>query len=299
MYKGTVFKVKRAFFLTVILLPYWGKAQFVVTDPSNTVIVANQTTQISQAISALKQGQQMYQSIRQEGQQLEYIKNYMQDAENRLKNIGSIKDLKLNDLETILDKVLCLKAGNYMYQSVHFMDIVSSIRNAYGKCANTDVFKLTFAGVKKQLVEQFGNQNQSMGDFFGQLSSDNLVQKQNELEISISNAHDFDMTTQNNDKELKLELAFKYKDLSDELMKMSDELSKAINAQGVAGVQVDPGQRLSLMAKAMDYQLKSVAYEEKSAALMKDAGELSKEDTRYFNNYQKQIQLAMILKFRS
>src|ERR1035437_716560 len=127
-------------------------AQGILAVPGQATMIANQGTQISQqatsiatAVQVLKTAEATYGSLQAAGQQLVYIKNYMQQADENLKNLGNIKNLQLNQISTFLNEVLCIKGGNRFYQ-LSFPNIVSLFMAAIGKCDNTDVFNATWAG---------------------------------------------------------------------------------------------------------------------------------------------------------
>src|SRR5580700_9506304 len=103
----------RALMISVLVfLCLHADAQGVLAVPGQATMIANQGIQISQqataianAVQLLKTAEATYGTLQAEGQQLVYIRNYMQEASDNLKNLGNIKNLQLNQIETFLDEV--------------------------------------------------------------------------------------------------------------------------------------------------------------------------------------------------
>lgn len=275
------------------------KAQLAVYDPQNTMVVANQATQISQAIEILKQTKASVAQAKQSVEQLNYIRQYMENAADNLQKVGNIKDLKINQIENILDRILCLKGGARYYQSIKFLNIVNMIRGAYGKCDNNSLFKITWGGVTKSINEEIGSSQKNLNGFVKQYTTQqDIVNKTKQVDAYIEQAYTVQQAGSNYSEETKLELANKYKEISDELMKLSHELSGALNQEGSNVIEVTKGERLALMSKAMDYQLKSIEYEEKYAQLLKEATELSDNDRKEIANYKRALAIREFAMFK-
>ena len=222
----------------------------------------------------------------------------MQQADENLKNLGNIKNLQLNQIATFLNEVLCIKGGNRFYQ-LSFPNIVSLFMAAIGKCDNTDVFNATWAGVTKNFNEQINASGQNLNQYAAQFGSPQaMIDQNNQVNSSLTTAYSAQQVGNSYDEQTKEELASKYKTMSDDLMKMSHELNQALNMEGSDAVQVTKGERLMLMAKAMDYQMKAMEYEEKYASLLKEGTELSQNDKDEMANYQRAMGIRQMVMFQ-
>ncbi len=280
-------------------------AQGVLAVPGQATMIANQGIQISQqataianAVQLLKTTETTYATLQAEGQQLVYIKNYMQEASDNLKNVGSIKNLQLNQIESFLDGLLCLKGGNRYYQ-LSFLNIVNLITGALGKCDNTNVFNATWAGMTKNLNEQMSASSQNLNQYVAQFSSQqSMIDQNNKVNTSLDTAYSAQQVGNSYNEQTKVELALKYKAMSDDLMKMSHELNQALNLEGTDAIQVTKGERLMLLAKAMDYQMKAMEYEEKYAQLLNEGTAFSQNDKSEIANYQRAMGIHEMVMFR-
>jgi hypothetical protein len=280
-------------------------SQGVLAIPGQTAMIANQAIQIGQqataiakAVEILKTAESTYQTVKQENQQLVYIKNYMQEAAENLKHLDNIRYLKLNQIETFLNQVLCLKGENRYYRQ-NFVNIVNLITGAYNKCNDTGVFKMSWGGIVKNFNEQLGSSGKGLNSFVGQFKSQQaLIDQNNLVNSSFQSAYSTQQVGSNYDEETRIELAMKYKQMSDDLMKMSHELNQTLNQEGNEAVQVTKGERLELMAKAVDYQMKALEYEEKYAELLKGGTALSENDRNEMVNYGRAMGIHEMLMFR-
>ena len=280
-------------------------SQGVLAVPGQATMIANQGIQISQqataianAVQLLKTAEATYGTLQAEGQQLVYIRNYMQEASDNLKNLGNIKNLQLNQIETFLDEVLCIKGGNRYYQ-LSFLNIVNLIMGAFGKCDNTNVFNATWAGMTKNLNEQLSARGQNLNQYVNQFGNQQaIIDQNNKVNISLDTAYSAQQVGNSYNEQTKVDLAMKYKSMSDDLMKMSHELNQILNLEGADAVQVTKGERLLLMAKAMDYQMKAMEYEEKYAQLLNEGTAFSQNDKTEMANYQRAMGVHEMVMFR-
>ena len=126
------------------------KAQMVVSDPAQNIqsatIISQNASILSEAVQTFHQLQQTYSQGQASYTEFVQMKNYLENAEERLKNIGDIKDLKLNNVGAILDKVLCIKQGNYFPKAIKFSDIISRMKAAFLNCSNLALYDKTYCG---------------------------------------------------------------------------------------------------------------------------------------------------------
>ena len=236
--------------------------------------------------------------MKQTTQQLVYINQYMQEAANNLKQIGSIKDLQINNINQFLDELLCLKQTNRYYQSIDFSTLINSIKLAIGNCDNQALFNVSWGGVTKNLKEEIGNAQTNSYGILKNLSADQLATKSVDVDASMEQAYQFQQVGSNYNEATNLELANKYKKFSDNLMNLSQQLSQALNQIDAGLIEATKAERLELMAKSMDYQLKAMEYEEKYAQLLEKASALSHNDNHFLSTYKKDIGIKQIVLFR-
>ncbi len=281
------------------------KGQGVLAIPGQSVMITNQATQISQqttaiakAVELLKLTQSAVQTLQTQENQLNYMKNYMQEAEENLKHLDNIKNLKINQIENLLDAVLCVKGGDRYFQ-LRFPSLVNLIKSFYGKCDNTDLFNLTWAGVTKKFNESMGSTVKNVNAFVSQFNTQqSVIDQNNRMNTNLKTAYSIQQVGSSYQEQTQVELAMKYKQMSDELMKMSHQLNQALNLEGEDAVQVTKGERLLLLSKAMDYQLKSLEYEEKYAELLKEGTALSPNDRKELSGYHQAMGMNEVLMFR-
>ena len=282
--------------ILLVVLPLTSQAQ--VLDPTNLAIVTNQTTQISQALQMLKQSQTALDQTRQATQQLVAINQYMQNANQEIKQLGSIKDLQLNKLDLLLDKILCIKQGNWYLQLPNLSGYLSLLFKGFNLCDNTELFNVTWAGMAKQMNLEIGFSGKAgLGITRGQ-TVDQLAASAQALDVKMEQAYTMEQIGTGYNDEATLTLALKYKSISDDLMKTSQELSAALNVEGDKVIEANKSDRLQLMAKAMDYQLKALEYHEKYCNLLQQATRLKPNDKNVIINYKRNLSLAQILAFR-
>lgn len=284
--------------LSLLALLFTGSmhAQFVTTDVTQTAQNAAMITQnaelIKNSIEQFKQMKKIYDQGRESYKEFVQIKDFIANAEERLKNIGDIKQLRLNNINMILEKIFCIKQGNYFPVSLRFADIVAQIKSAFLNCDNTQVYNKTYSGVLQRFDSRINNASRA-----GQKE---IIERMNELNKSLKQADDTRSVTNAYNSRMKLELGLKYKAISDGLMELSEELHLAIN-EGVESdknIALSPGERLKMMDMANQYQLQAMELEEKSAQLLAEASELQKEQEKEILKMQRDLAMKQIINFK-
>lgn len=271
-------------------------SQLVTADPGQT---AQNATMIAQNTAILEQAVQTFHTAQEELSQakaaygeLVQMKDFMVKVENRLQNIGDIKQLKLNSVNSILDKILCIKQGHYYPKSIRFLEILAMMQSAFLNCNNDELYAKTYSGALQSLDQRIESAGEVGGKQLNERLNDfNKDLKQAELTNQATNAYDARM---------KLELALKYKTVSDTLMYMSAEVSRAINQdQGSdRNIALSPAERLKMMDLANQYQLQALDYEERSARLLKEASEADVQQQRQIRAAKRDIANKQMINFQ-
>ncbi len=288
-------KVYSLFTLILLIWTYTAKSQIATTDPGvmaqNGVIISQNGQMLSTAIADFKQLQQVYQQGKQSYQEFVQIKDFIQASEERLKNIGDIKDLKLNDVNQILDKVFCIKQSNYFPQAVKFLDIVSKVKAGFLKCDNTEVYNSTFSGLLDQLDTRSDNAYA--------IGSAEITSRMNQLSNSIKGADNAQSALNGYNARMKLELGLKYKAISDHLMQLSEEVHLAINEDGSSdkNIKLTPGDRMKMMDMVNQYQVQALEYEQKSAELLKQASEMDEQQQKKLIEVKRDLAVTQMINF--
>ena len=266
--------------------------------PGQQVQIAQQAQMIQQAIDALKTAKETYSTAKESYAELEQMRLYMEKASEALKKVSDIKDLKLNDIDKAFSSVFCLKGTNRFPNGLGFNDFISMITGAFGKCEGSDIFKYTYSGIVKNFNEKLDAQQRTYDNFANQFhTKEQLIAERNEFNAALTKADKVSQIGGGYNSETTMILATKYKDMSDELMAMAHELNKALNIEGENAVQVSKGERLLLMSKAMDYELKAMEYEEKYSDLLKQATDLKEQDKEQINKINRSFAYQEIIHF--
>ena len=290
MKKKTIFSVSACMIASGLL-----NAQMVVSDPGQNVqtgVLISQGSEIlSTAVKAFKQEQQIYSQAKESYGEFVQMKNYIATAEDRLKTIGDIKELKLNNVNAILDKVLCLKQGNFFPRAVRYLDIIARMKAAFLNCSNQELYGKTYSGV----LENYNIRLETAGT----AGAHELNARLNDLNSGLFEAEKTKGATNAYNARMKLELGLKYKAISDELMDASEEVHLAINQDKGSdkNIALSPVERMKMMDLANQYQLQAIEYEEKSAKLLKEASEADAEQQRQIQGAKREIANKQIINF--
>ena len=228
------------FILTGIIL----FAQLAVIDPTQNAqtatIIGQNTSILAQAVQTFQTEQKIYSQAQTSYGEFLQMRKYLANAEDRLKNIGSIKDLKLNNLNSFLDKVLCIKQGNYYPRAVRFLDIITKMKAAFLNCNNQQLYEKTYSGV----MESFDLRLETAGH----VGSKELNARLNTLNADLFEAEKTKGVTNAYNSRMKLELGLKYKTISDSLMDLSEELHLAINVDNGSNqnIALSSGERMKM-----------------------------------------------------
>lgn len=271
-------------------------SQLVTADPGqtaqNATMIAQNTAMLQQAIETFHTAQEGLSQAKASYSELVQMKDYMVKVEERLQNIGDIKQLKLNNVNAILDRILCIKQGNYYPKTIRFLEIIALMQSAFLNCNNDELYNKTYSGALQTLDMKV----QAAGNAGGPELNDRL----NDFNKDLAEAEKTNQATNAHNARIKLELGLKYKMVSDTLMYMSAEVSRAVNqdASSDKNIALSPAERLKLMDLANQYQLQALDYEEKSARLLKEASEADAEQQRQIKAARRHIANKQMINFQ-
>jgi len=232
-------------------------------DPSNMAVIANQTTQINQAVQMLKQSQSVIEQSKQSVMQLVQIKQFLEKTSKDLESLTTIKQLKINDISAFMNQMLCLQNTNRYPSQGPFLNLSAQLQASLNLCDHTQLYGSTFGGWSDNLLAAHPTPTKT------------AVNSRQSLDDQLFVANGLQNVGQSYTNQTQFELAFKYKNLSDQLMAISQELSAALNIEGTGMIEASKPERLQLMALAIDYQLKALEYEEKYANLLNNSSGLN------------------------
>ena len=271
-------------------------AQLVTSDPGqtaqNATLIAQNASTLQQAVETFQQLKKTYQQGEASYKEFVQMKDYMTRVEERLQNVGDIKDLKLNKINAILDKVLCIKQGNYYPKSLRYLEIIAKMQAAFLNCDNRELYNSTYSGVVQSYDEKYSNAaSPGPKEINGRL---------NEFNKSLSEAEKTNQVTSAYNARMKLELGLKYKTISDTLVYMSAEIHKAINEDKGSdrNIALSPSERLKMMDLAVQYQIEALEYEEKSARLLKEASEADAQQQKEIRRIKRELATKQIIDFQ-
>ena len=226
---------------------------------SNIAVIANQTTQINQAVQMLKQSQSVIEQSKQSVMQLVQIKKFLEKTSKDLESLTTIKQLKINDISTFMNELLCLQNTNRYPSQGPFVNLSAQLQASLHLCDHALLYGSTFGGWSDNLLASHPTLTKAP------------VNSRQSLDDQLFVANGLQNVGQSYTNQTQFELAFKYKNLSEQLMAISQELSAALNIEGAGMIEASKPERLQLMALAIDYQLKALEYEEKYANLLNNS----------------------------
>jgi len=283
------------FALLVFSLSIKSYGQFAVNDPvqtgQNATMIAQNASILEQSIESFKKAKELVDQGKKSYQEFVQIKTFMETVEQRMQNIGDIKNLRLNKIEAIMDRVLCIKTGDYYPKAPQYFGIVSKIQNAFNSCDNRELYSETFAGKIEHLENSVKNKKQ--------VGKNQLLSSMNEFNSSMKIAQNTREATSAYNSRMKLELGLKYKAISDELVKLSDEIHLAINidAGDSRNIPLSPSERMKMMDMANQYQIQALEYEEKSVKLLKESSELDRAQQKQLLQIKRDLAFSQLIRF--
>ena len=242
--------------------------------------------QVQNAIKGLKQGEEDIALAQMAVQGVRTMGSLMQEAQNDLKNIDNMNFWKLSNVMTIASDIFCFKDNNMFSTQLHFLNIVQLITGAFSNCNQGQVYRLTPSGFTQNWQNQISAQNANLTAYGNQwvnyVNSFNPNWPGNQVKFTWQdhlNAQDsynaqmdsiLQMSTvaDNFQRQHELNLAFKYKKISDSLSVIALELNAKVL---VTGFQMTKGERVAALKMCQDMQLQSLEYEEKYAKSYQEA----------------------------
>ncbi|MBN8702748.1 MAG: hypothetical protein J0M08_06770 [Bacteroidetes bacterium] len=245
---------------TTITLP----GQVITSDPiqegQNKVMIKLQAQSLWNAVDQFKKMKEHYDVAVRTKEQIVELRDMALTIEERLKEVGDIKNLRLNNIGAILDRVMSLKEGRQVFMANKFMDIASTFESAFLKLDNSEIYENSYSGVASSYSATLDNPRENVRS---------VQTKINSLNSYLEEATKTSMVADAQNQKMKMNLAIQYKAISDELIKVAKELNVAINIE--SAIALDPGQRMEMMDKVLNLQIKAAELEERSAQLLKEA----------------------------
>ena len=212
----------------------------------------------------------------------------MEQTANDVKSLNTIKDLKINDLPSLLSKLLCIKDNNRYISTGPYLQLSAQLQASLDWCDHSQLYANSISG----LSLNYDVPNTSVS------SSAQNGAPRDAFDQQLYVAAGYQQVGQAYNSQTKFELAFKYKSLSDQLMAISQELSAALNIEGADMINANKPERLQLMALAVDYQLKALEYEEKYAQLLNESTATNPVAKSAVNQINRNFSFSEILQFR-
>ena len=241
-----------------------GKAQLATVD------VTQNGFSMEQIGIALNQLSEIKDQIEEAKKQLEVAKSTLKQAKKTAELLQAVADDKV-DFSVISDlgftnigdfvmKALCIDPKDYVPNNSAYIKIVASFRSGIGECSNYNNYINSYSGMKYKLAEGYYGDENGTGGSFEQMTNDMKAAEQQASAMAIVN----DRT--------KMEIGYKYLDISGDLAKKSEELSKALDSDDL---KISKAERLNLKLSCVDYQLKSMDYKLKGMDLIAEASQYS------------------------
>lgn len=289
-------------FFVFLFICTTSNAQWVVSDPGqssqNATIIANGAKTLDEAIKAAKRAKELVDQGKKAYSEFVQIKSFLESTEERLKNIGDIKNLRLNKIENIMDKVLAIKTENYFSDNKIYRSVNQKTEAAFNHAdkSNKELYNTTYAS-KIETLEANSTRNSSTGS--NSISGKDYIKKMNEFNKAMKEGQVTEEAMSSYSSKMLLDLGIKYKAMSDELVKLSDEVSLAINLDkgDSRNIPLTSAERLKMMDMANQYQIQALEYEEKSARLLQEAAKINEEQASKAMQLRRNIKMKELINF--
>lgn len=202
-------------------------------------------------------------------------------ADDRV-DLSIISDLKIGNAKDFLNKVLCIDPNDFVPNNKAYLKIIASFKTGIGECSNYKNYINTYSGMEFKLAEGYYGDAFGIGGKMEDLRRDEQEAEQHARTFAIVN----DRT--------KLEIGYKYLDISEELQKKTEELSKALDSEDF---KISKAERLQFKLACTDYQLKSLDYKLKGMDLINEANRYSEEKKKIIEAQKNRIALNQWVKY--
>jgi len=279
------------------------KAQFV--DPSNTILVGQNQAMISlqsqqvatiieqmgvtkETLQQIKQGLQVtregVQIARQGVQFAENSYKIMKEIEDGKVNFNMMNYLKINNLQDLVDQILCVKLEDFVPQNETYYNVFLNFRGSILNCNNSSYYGNTYSGLVNSILKGDFRMSSLAGNVPAPVlptgvsgtptrSPYNVVSTNSaiaEMDAQIQNAMVYENFSSTMNDRLKLEIGYKYLALADKLYQDADELFKVVSNQDNP-VKMEWSQRQQIIMSCVDFEMKSFDYKLKGMDLIKQA----------------------------
>ena len=215
-----------------------GRSQFATFDAVNA---AAQYENIANTLAILKQAKDAIEYAKKQYQTALYLANQAKKTAELLQAVAD-------------DKV-----------DFTIIKIIASFKTGIGECSNYNNYINTYAGIQFKMAEGYYGNDKGVGGKMADLKRDEIEAEKQANVFTIVN----DRT--------KLEIGYKYLDISDDLLKKTEELSKALDSDDL---KISKAERLQFKLACTDYQLKSMDYKLKGMNLIAEASQYSERQNK-------------------
>ncbi len=240
------------------------KAQVVTVDPSLNAYSMQQIsialTQLDQLKKENEEALKAFETAKSTLKMAKQTADLLQAVANDKVDFKVISDLGFNDMGSFVMKALCIDPKDYIPNNASYLKIIASFRLGIGQCSNYNNYINSFSGMHYKLTEGFYGDESGNGNG---ASTEKII---NDMQAAQQQA---DAMALMNDR-TKLEVGYKYLDLSEDLSKKSLELSKALDSDEL---KLSKAERLNLKLSCVDFQLKSMDYKLKGMNLVSEASQ--------------------------
>lgn len=248
------------------------KAQLATVDANAAVQNGFDMQQIAIALDQLyaakeeiEQAKKQWETAKSTLKQAKKTADLLQAVADDKVDFEVISDLGFNNMEDFLMKALCIDPKDYAPSNSAYIKIIASFKSGIGECSNYNNYINTYSGMHYKLAEGFYGDAQGRGGNYNVLISDMREAENQASAMAIVN----DRT--------KLEMGYKYLDMSEDISKKAEELSKALDSDEL---KISKAERLNLKLSCVEFQLKSMDYKLKGMDLIATASQYSEEQKR-------------------
>lgn len=248
-----------------------------IQQQQNQQQIVLQNKQLMEAIKTLRELKQIYDTGKKTYNEIKGLKEDYDKIEERLHQFEDVKSLKINDIENILDRILCVRDKNYFFTSGAFRNLVNRIQGSFSTCDNEIIFNISYPGFSSELQQNSKYKKISANTYEKDLKS---------LDQKMVTAMRLNDVLENADSKTKMNIGFMYKQLADELIKLGKDLHDNLQSDNV---EINKAERMDMLARSIDYQLKALDYQRLSSQLLKESSTPSRSDAREIKSYQRSL----------
>ena len=246
------------------------KAQLVTHDPMS--FVQDTRDMIQEGLRHVENIREVKRSIeiaRNTQSTIEDMKAFRQEIEDKLRFLGQLKDLKMTEIEQILEGYLCLELPSYSLDGgdSYFSEIRTYLQGGFCKD-------------DAQRLRAFFDAQESLGEPIADIWA---LGRKNAEGLSKSYAKDQII------QERYYQLAILYENLSKDLMEKAEELRRLITRDG-GELKMSDGERAAALASIQALSLRGIEMKEKSAQALQRASQGGRAQAFYKKMHKRSLE---------